>query len=143
MRLCALLVVFCCSSLSPRSAWSWDDTLVRIGVDNTLQVRHKGRTETISLYGLSPISRQPAARERVRRFLLLRAAGQRVKVHPVGSNDQGDTQALVYSNGHNLNEALIRAGLMRVDREGCRYYYCNQWIRYQQFAQQRSQGNWQ
>lgn len=142
MTLRSILCFLTLFLLFPQVLYGWSDLVLEVLQGNQIKVGHKGRVETVRLYGIiCPEPGQTSGRK-ARRYTSSVALGKRAKIRPVTRDSQGNTLALVWVNGHLLNQVLIREGYARVDRDSCGKSICDDWIRYEAWARDRGRGLW-
>lgn len=126
----------------PQRGFCWSDTVVSVLEGDLIKVGYKGRMERVRLYGIdSPAPGQTFA-EKAKQYTAAMVEGKRAKIRPVSKDRQGHVIAMVWVNGHLLNQVLIREGYARVDRGNCRQAICEDWIRYEVWARDRGRGLW-
>lgn len=76
------------------------------------------------------------------RYTAGKAEHRRVKIHPYTKDSQGLVYAVVYIQGNNLNESLLRRGLASVDRQQCRETFCARWLADEERARAQRKGIW-
>ena len=121
---------------------AWDDIAVNVLSGNLLKVKRKGKKVLVRLYGTTCEPLSTVAGMNALRYTSGNVKQRRVKVHPYTMNEQREIEAIVYIQGNNLNELLIRKGLARVDRQTCREWFCTNWLKYEQYAKHQQLEMW-
>lgn len=126
----------------PPTLYGWSDTVVTVLEGDLIKVGHKGRIERVRLYGIDCPDLQQTFGQKARRYTTSVAEGKRAKIRPVTRDARGDILAMVWVNGHLLNQVLIREGYARVNRGSCGQAICEDWLRYEAWARDRGRGLW-
>ncbi|HHB76828.1 MAG TPA: hypothetical protein ENK84_09845 [Desulfobulbus sp.] len=134
--LCALLLVVA----SP--AHAWNGRVLRILTGDTFIVSWKNQTRTITLYGINCPDPQTMVGQKAKRFTETRIKGKGIKINPMTTDSRGIIVTMVFFNGQNFNEFLLRSGYGVVNREQCHTDECPEWLRFEHNAFTHHRGIW-
>ncbi len=134
--LCALIL------FSAAPGLAWNGRVLKVLAGDTLVVSWQDTHRAITLYGIKSPDPQTMPGEKARKFAAASITGNRIKINPITTDPQGHIIAMVFRNGQNFNEFLLRSGYAVVNREQCRSSACQQWLRYERFARIRHRGIW-
>lgn len=116
--------------------------VVQVKDGDSIVVVAQGRETEVRLYGIdAPEWRQAYSRmatEALREML----TGRAVRIEPMDTDRYGRTVAVVYADGDNVDEAMIRNGLAWVYTKYCLAPFCADWKRYEEQARQSKLGLW-
>lgn len=68
--------------------------------------------------------------------------GRNIKIKILTHDKYGRAVALVYADGINVNELMVKAGYAWVYRKHCKDSFCNDWLRHEKKAKQSKFALW-
>lgn len=117
-------------------------TLKSISDGDTITVSSGGKLHKISLYGIDCPEKGQAYGQNAKVALAEILKGRSIKIKPKDIDRYGRIVAVVYADGYNANELLIRAGYAWTYRQYCKDSFCSQWLNYEKQARNAREGLW-
>ncbi len=116
--------------------------VIKVIDGDTFDVRCDGDKETIRLYGVDCPESNQAYGDKATSYTTSQILNKEVKIDEISTGYYGRTIAMVYHNGKNINESLIRNCLAWVYTDYCEQSICNQWENIEQTARNNKCGLW-
>ncbi|WP_267926080.1 thermonuclease family protein [Desulfolithobacter dissulfuricans] len=134
----SFIIIFSWFSLS----FAWNGQVIGVADGDTITVVKNGQKVKVRLYGIdTPEKRQPFG-QKAKKFTNSLVRKKTVYVEPIDKDRYGRTVGLVYINGQNVNELLVKEGYAWVYRKYCRESFCDDWMRHEKQAQDGKLGLW-
>ncbi len=124
-------------------AWAWQGEVIKVADGDTITVMNGHRQVRIRFYGIDTPEKRQAFGKAAKRHLASIVARRTVDIEPVAKDRYGRIVALVYLNGQNINERMVKDGYAWVYRRYCKKSFCRQWLVYEAKARERKIGLWQ
>ena len=134
--LCALILF----SSSPVLAWN--GRVLSVPAGDILVVSWKNTSRTITLYGIKCPDPQTMPGKKAKKFAAASVTGKGIKINPITTDSQGRIVAMVFRNGQNFNEFLLRSGYAIVNKKQCHTADCRPWLRFEHLACTHHRGIW-
>lgn len=110
---------------------------------DTIKAVVNGTQIKIRLYGIdAPEKAQPYGQVSANALKQL-TTGHNITVQAIDQDRYGRSVALVFADGSNVNEAMVRAGHAWVYSQYCTLSFCGSWVQQQQAAKSAKAGLWQ
>lgn len=109
------------------------DTITILGNEKQLKIR---------LYGIDSPEKSQAYGQKAKDFTASMVAGRQISVEPKDTDRYGRTVALVFVDGINLNQQIVKQGYGWVYRQYCKGSFCNDWLRLEAAARESKKGLW-
>jgi endonuclease YncB( thermonuclease family) len=135
------IVLFMVFSL-PSSGFAWSGKVVSIADGDTIRVLHNGKEEEIRLYGIDTPEIGQAFGQRAKDLTSALVAGRKIEVQQKDIDSYGRTVGLVFVDGNNLNELIVKNGSAWVYQQHCRENFCSTWSKLQAKARDQKKGLW-
>ena len=117
--------------------------VVGITDGDTIKAIVGGEEIKIRLYGIdAPEKAQPYGQVATEAMKQL-TTGHNITVEAIDRDRYGRTVAMVYADGTNVNESMIKSGNAWVYKQYCTKPFCSDWIQYQETAKDGRKGLWQ
>lgn len=141
MRLQFLLL---CFLLYPGNAHAFPAQVIHIADGDTITVLDEHRKHVkIRLYGIDSPEKRQAFGHHAKQYISLLVAGKRVEVECFGEDRFGRTLGIVHSsNGVNINQEMISAGMAWVYRQYCKRPECVMWVNCERQTRAARRGLW-
>lgn len=139
LLLAAVSLLFAVSALA---AVAVPVKLVGVSDGDTVTVVMDGQQTKIRLYGIdAPEKAQPFGQVSTEAIKQL-TTGKAITVQPYEHDKYGRTVGMVFADGVNVNEALVKAGHAWVYSQYCDASFCAQWAGFEQAARAAGVGLW-
>lgn len=113
-----------------------------INNDHSLVIQEGGKTYVFHFYGIVFPKEARGISKGSRVFLEEATFGKRVRVRPISAGRSKRRYALIFLDGLNLNEEMVRRGMAWVVPRGCTLSECDSLIKAQEEAKASSKGVW-
>lgn len=110
---------------------------------DTIKVIINGIETRIRLYGIDAPEKAQSFGQVATSALKQAITGHTVTVQAIDQDRYGRTVALVFADGSNINETMVRSGNAWVYRQYCREYFCRSWSSLEATAREAKLGLWQ
>jgi endonuclease YncB( thermonuclease family) len=135
------IVLFMAFSL-PSPGFAWSGKVVSISDGDTIRVLHNGKEKEIRLYGIDTPEIGQAFGQKAKDLTSALVAGRKIEVQQKDIDSYGRTVALVFVDGNNLNELIVKNGSAWVYKQYCKENFCANWSRLQAKAREQKKGLW-
>ncbi len=109
---------------------------------DSISIISKGKEVEVRLFGIDTPEKTQAFGQDARNFTGSMASGKEIRVTPITKDPDGRTVAMVFVNGVNLNEQIIKQGFGWVSLQYCRERFCADWLKLQLIAKASQKGLW-
>jgi endonuclease YncB( thermonuclease family) len=116
--------------------------LVAVTDGDTIKVVIGGEQIRVRLHGIDAPEKKQAFGQAATDAMKQLTAGRSISIQETGKDRYGRTVALVFADGVNANEAMVRLGMAWVYPQYCRQAFCDDWYRLQHEAQLARRGLW-
>ena len=128
--------------LMPSWCSAWQGKVIFVLDGDSIKVLHNGREEEVRLYGIDSPEKDQAYGQKARDLTRALVAGRKVEVQTKDVDSYGRTVGLVYVDGSNLNEQIVRNGYAWVYPHFCEESFCHQWSLFEAEARNQKKGMW-
>lgn len=116
--------------------------VVSVADGDTITILNNGLQLKLRLYGIdAPEKNQPFG-QKAHDFTASMVAGRQITVEQKDTDRYGRTVAMVYVDGINLNEQIVKQGYGWVYRQYCKDSICNDWLKLESNARESLKGLW-
>lgn len=110
---------------------------------DTIKAIINGFETRIRLYGIDAPEKAQSFGQVATSALKQAITGHAVTVQAIDQDRYGRPVALVFADGTNINEIMVRSGNAWVYRQYCREYFCRSWSTLEATAREAKLGLWQ
>ena len=110
---------------------------------DTIKVVINGKEEKIRLYGIDTPEKKQAYGQAATAAIKQILTGRDIKIKTMTKDKYGRSVAMVYADGKNVNEIMVKAGYAWVYRKYCKDDFCNDWLKYEKQAKKTNRALWQ
>lgn len=135
------IIMFIAFSI-PSPGFAWSGKVVSIADGDTIRVLHNGKEEEIRLYGIDTPEIGQAFGQKAKDLTSALVAGRKIEVQQKDVDSYGRTVGLVFVDGNNLNELIVKNGSAWVYQQHCRENFCANWSKLQAKARDQKKGLW-
>jgi endonuclease YncB( thermonuclease family) len=139
-----LFITFICLFLhSSAIATTITGEVVKVADGDTITILTPEREQVkIRLYGIdTPERKQPYSRK-AGQFTSSLVAGKKVQVEVYDNDRYGRIVGVVFADGVNVNEEILRAGYAWQYRKYCKADFCDDWLKLEEQAKAAKLGLW-
>lgn len=142
MSLVAAALMFLVTATASLSAEAVPAKVEGVSDGDTLKAVIDGKETKIRLYGIdAPEKAQPFGQVSTDAIKQL-TTGHKITIQAIDRDRYGRTVAIVFADGANVNEALVKSGNAWVYQQYCTQPFCSEWDQYQQAAKDARSGLW-
>jgi len=110
---------------------------------DTIKVVRNGKEEKIRLYGIDTPEKNQAYGQAATAAIKQILTGRDIKIKTLDHDRYGRAVAMVYADGKNVNEIMVKGGYAWVYRKYCKNAFCNDWLQHEKKAKQSRRALWQ
>jgi endonuclease YncB( thermonuclease family) len=117
--------------------------VVSVADGDTVTVLTEGKSQLkVRLYGIDCPEKAQAFGTKAKQYTASLVSGKQVEVEAIDQDRYGRTVGIVFVQGLNVNEAILKAGYAWVYTRYCRKSFCSNWQKVQEQAQAGHIGLW-
>lgn len=117
--------------------------VVSVADGDTITILDSNNQQTkIRLYGIDTPEKAQAFGNKAKKFTASLTAGQQANVKVYDTDRYGRSVGVVFVNGTNVNEELIKNGYAWQYRKYCKASFCNDWLKLEEHARSFAFGLW-
>lgn len=110
---------------------------------DTITILDEGKQQTkIRLYGIDTPEKAQAFGKQAKKFTASLTAGKRAKVEVYDTDRYGRSVGVVFVNGTNVNEEIIKNGYAWQYQKYCKTSFCDDWLKLEEHARSFAFGLW-
>lgn len=109
---------------------------------DTIKVVRNGKQEKIRLYGIDTPEKKQAYGQAATAAIKQILTGRDIKIEIIDHDRYGRAVAMVYADGKNVNEIMVKGGYAWVYRKYCKDSFCNDWLEHEKQAKQSKRALW-
>ena len=140
-KICFIITIIISWSLN---ASAWTGKVAGTIDGDSLKIVRPGQDEVETrLYGIDAPEFNQAFGRAAKKYLAALLLGQQVEVKTLGQDRYGRPVVIIFKNGLNANEKIVRDGYAWVYRQYCNEPFCNDWLMLESNAREKELGLWQ
>jgi len=117
--------------------------VVSVADGDTITILDEGKQQTkIRLYGIDTPEKAQAFGKKAKKFTASLTAGKQAKVEVYDTDRYGRSVGVVFVNGTNVNEEIIKNGYAWQYQKYCKASFCDDWLKLEEHARSFAFGLW-
>ena len=128
----------------PLGAGAWSGKITGIIDGDSLRIMRPGFGEVeLRLYGIDAPEFKQAFGRAAKKHLASVLSRHMATIKTLDRDKHGRSVVILWQNGRNVNEIMVRDGYAWVYRRYCRESFCHDWLRFEKDARLKKLGLWQ
>ena len=127
----------------PLNAQTITGKVISVADGDTITILDEGKQQTkIRLYGIDTPEKAQAFGKKAKKFTASLTAGKQANVTVYDTDRYGRSVGVVFVNGINVNEEIIKNGYAWQYRKYCKASFCSDWLKLEEHARSFAFGLW-